>query len=192
MEPTKKIALFGGSFDPIHLGHLEIASQAVKEFDLTEVRFIPCRVSPHKLDHPPASNEARLQMLRMAIKELPWATIDETELHEPPPSYSYKTAARIQSEEPTARLFWLLGTDQWESLPRWAEPDKLAEMLEFVVFTRGAAPKPRKHWRMKVIHGAHPASSSAIRKGVRTGKTPEEWLPEGVADFIEDEHLYQS
>lgn len=192
MTSKPKIALFGGSFDPIHLGHIEIARRAMESLKLDEIRFIPCKISPHKLNHPPAAADARLEMLRTALADYPWATIDDTELNEPPPSYSYKTAARIQLEQPSARLFWLLGTDQWEALPRWREPEKLAAMLEFIVFTRGNLPHPREGWRMQTIHGSHPASSSTIREGVRSGAIPSEWLPKGVEKLIEHHHLYRS
>ena len=192
MSRAKKIALFGGSFDPIHCGHLEIARQAVETLDLDEIRFIPCRVSPHKLDHPPAPAEVRLEMLKTALTNLPWATIDDSELHEPPPSYSCKTAARIHRQEPDSRLFWLVGTDQWESLPRWREPEKLCELLEFIVVTRGATPEPRDGWRMHPIHGEHPASSSAIRDGARIGELPTDWLPQGVEELIIKHQLYRS
>lgn len=192
MTNDYRIALFGGSFDPVHLGHIEIARQAVELLELDEVRFIPCRISPHKLGHPPAPAEARLEMLRTALANYPWASIDDSELHAPPPSYSYKTAARIQLEQPLARLFWLLGTDQWEALPGWQEPEKLAETLEFIVFTREVLPIPREGWRMQTIHGHHPASSSAIREGVRSGGIPSGWLPPGVKSLIEHHQLYRS
>ena len=97
MNHPKRIALFGGSFDPVHLGHLEIARSAVDQLRLDEVRFIPCRISPHKTAEPPASSQARLEMLRLALADHSWAKIDDTELEEPPPSYSYKTAARVRS-----------------------------------------------------------------------------------------------
>lgn len=191
MTGPRRIALFGGSFDPVHEGHIEVAKTAVEALNLDEVRFIPCRISPHKQEAPPASPEARLEMLSLAVANLPWASIDDTELKEPPPSYSYKTAARIQQEEPDAQLFWLLGTDQWESLPCWKFPEKLAEMLEFIVFRRGPLPKPRDGWRMKSIEGHHPASSSAIRRAVKDGEIPLEWLNPDVWRFIEKESLYR-
>lgn len=191
MNAAPKIALFGGSFDPIHEGHVEVARTAIDQLGLDEVRFIPCRISPHKLGQPPASADDRLAMLRLALDGKPWAVVDERELTQPPPSYSYRTAEQIQGECPDARLFWLLGTDQWESLPRWKEPEKLAAMLEFIVFRRGPAPKPRNGWRMTSIEGAHPASSSAIREEARNGHVPTDWLHPEVARYIEEHRLYQ-
>ena len=192
MKSHPRIALFGGSFDPIHQGHLLIAEQAVRSLELDEVRFIPCRISPHKLDHPPASSEARLDMLRLATAGRAWATVDESELLESPPSYSYKTAARIHAENPAARLFWLLGTDQWESLPSWKQPQRLAELLEFIVFRRGKAPQPRSGWRMTSIEGNHPASSSAIREAIQNNQPTHNWLHPEVARYIEEHDLFRA
>ena len=178
-HPARRIALFGGSFDPVHLGHLEIAHRAVEAMQLDEVRFIPCRISPHKLGHPPAPAEDRIAMLEQSTADLPWAEVDSSEITLPPPSYSYLTAQRVHDSNPAAKLFWLLGRDQWESLPRWKEPEKLRELLDFIVFSRDGVPEPRAGWRMHHIEGLHPASSSAIRRS-----WPPQCLPRCLPDSV--------
>ncbi|MEP4079368.1 nicotinate (nicotinamide) nucleotide adenylyltransferase [Haloferula sp.] len=190
MNHPKNIALFGGSFDPIHYGHLMIAEEAVKSLNLDEVRFLPCRISPHKMDQAPAQAEHRLEMIRLAIQDLPWAVADNFELTSPEPSYSYLTVAETRSQQPDAKLFWLMGCDQWNALPRWREADKLAEELEFVVFFRGEAPKPRPGWRLHKLNGRHPASSTRIREDLRAGRPLPDWLPAPVASYIRRNRLY--
>lgn len=191
MALKSRIGLFGGSFDPIHMGHLLIAREAAAQLKLDEVRFIPCRVSPHKLDHPPASAEARLEMLKLATSRLPWARIDESELRQKTPSYSYMTVERARAEHPEAKLFWLLGTDQWKALPTWKEATQLSDQLEFIVFRRGDPPSPRDGWKMTPIKGDHPASSSAIREAIRNRRPTQDWLPAAVESYIKEHGLYQ-
>lgn len=191
MTPPRRIGLFGGTFDPVHLGHLEIARRSVEALDLDEVRFLPCRISPHKTSTPPASGEDRVAMLELAVRELPWAVVDDFELRSPPPSYSYLTAGEMRRRFPRARLFWILGRDQWEALPSWREPARLASLVEFIVFARDGAPVPRPGWDMHPLDAAQPASATAIRESVRQGTPRSDWLPPQVEDYIRGHRLYQ-
>jgi nicotinate-nucleotide adenylyltransferase len=193
MNPApQRIALFGGSFDPVHLGHLEIAARAVASMRLDRVIFLPCRISPHKLDGPPpTAGEDRLAMLRLATAGLDWAEVDDFDLTQPPPSYSYLTVAEMARRHPQAQLFWVLGRDQWEALPRWKHPEKLAKAVEFLVFSRDGDPIPREGWSMHPVTGVHPASATAIRAALSHGGSPP-WLPPAVAAFIRERGLYRS
>ncbi|GAA5482659.1 nicotinate (nicotinamide) nucleotide adenylyltransferase [Haloferula sargassicola] len=186
----EKIALFGGSFDPVHLGHVAIARLAVAQMGLERVIFLPCRISPHKqAGAPPAAGEDRLAMLRLATAGLPWAEIDDFDLVQPPPSFSYLTVAEMQRRHPRARLFWLLGKDQWDALPRWREPERLAASVEFIVFSREGEPLPRAGWTMHHLSGEHPASATAIRRNLAAGRSPQHLDPT-VLDFIRTRGLY--
>lgn len=190
MTPARRIALFGGTFDPIHLGHLEIASRAVAAMQLDQVRFLPCQISPHKTGHPPTAFGERLAMLHLALQGLPWAVVDDFELHAPKPSYSHLTVIEMRRRFPDAQLFWLLGRDQWDALPRWKHPEKLAAALEFIVFARDGQAAPRQGWRMHPIAGTHPASSSAIRTALHDHHPLPEWLPSAVLSYIREHSLY--
>ena len=193
MNPTpQRIALFGGSFDPVHLGHLEIAARAVASMRLDRVIFLPCRISPHKLDGPPpTAGEDRLAMLGLATAGLDWAEVDDFDLTQEPPSYSYLTVEEMARRHPQAKLFWLLGRDQWDALPRWKHPEMLAAAVEFIVFSREGDPLPREGWIMHPVAGVHPASATAIRTALGHGGSPP-WLPPAVAAFIRDRGLYRS
>lgn len=190
--PRRRIALFGGTFDPVHLGHLHLAELAKDQLALDEVRFLPCRISPHKVGIAPSSPEHRLEMLRLATAGLPWAVVDDFELQRPGPSFSYQTAEAIAAREPAARLFWIMGGDQWDALPRWSHPERLAAAVEFIVLDRGEASLPRPDFRMCRIPGEHPASATAIRQAVASGVDPQtlRWLPPPAATYIQAHGLY--
>ncbi len=190
MKSPTRLGLFGGTFDPVHLGHLEIARLAAGEMALDEVRFLPCRRSPHKDEAPGAGDADRLAMLEIALRGLDGLVVDDFELRSPPPSWSIRTVRHMRATFPAAKLFWIVGLDQWDALPRWREPEALAELLEFIVFSRDGEPEPRPGWRMHHVRGTHPASSTAIREALREGRPVPPWLPQGVLDHIRNHRLY--
>jgi nicotinate-nucleotide adenylyltransferase len=191
MSAPRKVALFGGTFDPVHLGHLHLAALAKDSLGLDEVRFLPCQISPHKLGSSPASATDRLEMLRLATAGLPWAVVDDFELHRQGPSYSYQTAEAMAARFPEARLFWIMGSDQWDALADWKAPEILAELCEFVVLTRGQAPQARSGYRLHAISEEHPASATDIRKAISEGRLPPAWLHPQVARWIAEYRLYR-
>lgn len=187
-EP-RKIGIFGGTFDPVHLGHIHLAGLARKALGLDELHFIPCRISPHKPGSKVTSGEDRCAMLRLATADLPWASVDELEIHQAGPSFSYLTAETLAARFPGAHLFWIMGSDQWDALPDWRNPKRMAELVEFIVLARGSTPEPRDGFRLHVVHGEHPASASAIREGISRGETLD-WLDPAVAKWIRSHGLY--
>ncbi len=192
MNEPRRIALFGGTFDPIHLGHVEIARRAKDLLELDEIRFLPCHTSPHKVGVASAPAADRLEMARLATQGLPWAVVDDFDLSRPPPSYSYETAEEMARRFPGTRLFWLMGADQWRALPRWKEPERLAKRVEFIVFARDGEPEPHSGWAMHFLTGTHPASATAIRQALAEGRTGIPWLDPEVEGFIRRRRLYTS
>jgi len=189
VTPPRRIGLFGGTFDPVHHGHLHLANLAREALALDEVRFIPCTISPHKLNSHPASAEDRLEMLRLATANLPWAVVDDIEVTSTEPNYSYRTAERMRDRFPDARLFWIMGGDQWEALPRWKHPEKLAAIVEFIVLARNDSPQPREGYRMHLVNGEHPAASTRIRESAATVMN-EQHVSKEVAEWIVRQRLY--
>jgi len=188
----KKIALFGGTFDPPHLGHIEMARRAVDAYGLDEVHFLPCRISPHKSSQTPTDGALRMEMLRLATAGIGWAVPDDFELQAPVPSYSVRTAESFAATHPSDRMFWLMGTDQWNTLPTWEQPERLAELVEFIVAWRNDhPPAPRDGYRLHTLPFAHPASASEIRNSVAAGQLRRGWLQPSVAEFIETHSLYR-
>jgi nicotinate-nucleotide adenylyltransferase len=192
MAEPRKIALFGGTFDPVHIGHIHLAATARDQFGLDEVRFIPCRISPHKQGTMPASADDRLEMLRIATEGLPWAVVDDLELRRQGPSYSWQTAKAMAERFPEACLFWIMGGDQWDALPKWEHPGRLAACVEFIVFTRGEKLEPRDGFVLHALEGGHPASATVIREAFARGETNHPWLTPAVSRWISEHHLYQA
>ena len=190
MSRPRRIALFGGTFDPIHLGHVEIARRAKVLLDLDEVRFLPCHTSPHKIGVSSAPAADRLEMARLATRDLPWAVVDDFDRSRPPPSDSYETAEEMARRFPQSQLFWLMGADQWRALPQWKNPERLAGLVEFIVFARDGIPEPHAGWSMHFLEGIHPASATAIRQALAEGQSELPWLAPQVEQYIRQQRLY--
>jgi nicotinate-nucleotide adenylyltransferase len=190
MPSLRNIALFGGTFDPVHLGHVHLAETARDAMGLDEVRFIPCRISPHKQETVPSSADDRMQMLRLATADLPWAVVDDAEIAREGPSFSWQTAEAMKARFPEARLFWIMGGDQWEALETWAEPNRLAHTVEFIVFSRGEPLKPREGYVLHPLAGGHPASATQIREEFSRGEADHPWLHPAVSGWIRRHRLY--
>ena len=190
MHDSRKIAFFGGTFDPVHEGHLEIAQKAVEELALDQVIFIPCRRSPHKTEAPGASDTERFKMLQLATAPYRWAEVDGYELERPPPSYTWETVRHFKKQlGEQAHLFLLIDFDQWESLARWKNIEALAQDVEFIVVGRGKQPQLREAYRAHFIKGDHPASASQIRSDLKADHSPK-WLPTSVERYIQEKDLY--
>lgn len=189
-----RTCLFGGSFDPVHEGHVAIAERARQRCKLDRVVFLPAARSPFKTDKPTLfSGEQRLAMLRAATRHLPWAIVSELDLTMPPPSWSWRIVDAWEKDHPNDELFWLLGTDQWQELHRWGRYDYLCDRLCFLVYHRRTPPQPRAGVRSVFLEGEHPANSSSIREALRSGTPlPAAWLhPEVKAlcyRFAQDFH----
>lgn len=192
MSLPPRLAFFGGTFDPIHLGHLEIARKAQFALQLDQVIFLPCRQSPHKTDTPSASDQERLEMIKIAIQDIHWAHVSDFELKKPPPSYTWETLREFKNTfRDDSRLFLILGLDQWNSLPRWKHPERLAEDVEFIVIGRDGHPDSRPDYRAHFIEGDHPASSSQIREDISSAISPR-WLPKKIRTYLAQKGLYSN
>ncbi len=192
-EPPRSIGLFGGTFDPVHLGHIFLADTARQALQLDEIRFLPCRISPHKSASAPTDAAARLEMLHLATADLPWAVVDDFELTRAGASFSYQTAAAMARHHPASRLFWILGADQWQALPAWRHPERLARRVEFIVLARHGSPRPlpRPGMVLHVVEGDHPANATAIRDALARGTSSHPWLAPTVTAWIVRHGLYR-
>ncbi len=174
-----KVCLFGGSFDPVHSGHLLMAAEARRVCRLDKVVFLPAARSPFKVGSTALfSDEERLELLRFTVAGFPWAAVSELDLSMPAPSWSWRVVEAWKEQHPEDELYWLMGTDQWEQLHRWARYEYLVENLHFIVYPRGTMPQPREGVRVAFILGHHPASSSGIRELLlKEMALPEGWMP---------------
>lgn len=187
----QRIALFGGTFDPVHSGHLAVAQSAVEELSLDRVIFLPCRQSPHKSEAAGASEGQRLAMLQMATEGVTWAEVSDWEFQQPVPSYSWRTAEAFAERYPEGELFWLMGQDQWNVLATWSRADYLASLVEFIIHDRNGD-RSREGEGAYFLSGDHAASSSAIREILAAGgQVPESWLGDSVRRYLQKEGLYR-
>ncbi len=180
-----KTCLFGGSFDPIHSGHLTIAQAAIEQAGVDRVIFLPAACSPFKTGKTSFfSDSVRLELLHAATRGIAWAEVSDLDLKLPPPSWSWRIVEEWQQLHPQDELYWLMGTDQWEQLHKWARYDYLTQHLHFIVYHRGTPPQEREGVRATFIAGNHPASSSAIRAALQDGSSiPPGWIPRGIGEY---------
>lgn len=197
MKEGKKIGLLGGGFDPIHLGHMAIAKNALKEAGLDGVYFIPAYHSPFKEDRPHVSDEERLRMLRIALEPYPQFEYLDWEIERGKVSYTIDTVRELVYQWPEVRFCWIIGGDLVQSLDKWKEAEKLVNMVEFIVVDRPGyhydPPKNKfKHLNIKRIKGERLSiSSTEIRKRLKVGESVEGELDEGVHNYITINRLYQ-
>lgn len=138
-----RIGIFGGTFNPIHNGHLYIAEAVREKLDLNRILFIPSGNPPHKKEEeiPPAKH--RLEMTRMALVGHPAFELCEIEVNRPGKSYSVETLLELKRLYPHDRLFFIIGTDAFSDLPTWRDPERLFSLSDFVVVTRPGHPFSR-------------------------------------------------
>ena len=134
---SKRIALFGGSFDPIHLGHLAVAIEILKQVKVDRVWFLPAFQSPNKSIDSTTLPEHRLAMVRLAIEGCTDFEVCDLELKRSGPSYTYKTLEELHRAEPETRWYWILGLDTFFDLPRWKNFHRILELADLIV-----APRP--------------------------------------------------
>jgi len=189
-EQQIKICLFGGTFDPIHLGHTFIAQQAAFQLGIDKVIFLPCKQSPHKLETQAISADDRLKMCQLATSKLPWAEVSDYDLTSPAPSYSWRTAEHFKKLYPDAQLFWLMGTDQWESISRWVRAKHFASLLNIIVYSRDSKAIPTEGFESTLLNILqHPASATAVRQQIGNKQNPS-WLHPNVASYVKENQLY--
>ena len=188
-----KIGLFGGSFDPVHLGHLLAAQAAVEELGLDRLFFVPAAISPFKPENKTAPDSVRMKLLRLALAGKTNYEVDEQEIKRGGISYSVETLRNYAKKFPAAKLFYLIGADNISKLNEWREADELAKLAEFVAIPRPGEsavefPKP---FRGRILKGFPvEISSSQIRARVKAGLPVENLLPPFVADAIHTAKLY--
>ena len=202
-----QVGVFGGTFDPPHIGHLIVAQDAALVLGLDRVLFVPAAAPPHKRDRTITAGAIRLAMLHAALAGNARFALDSLELERGgPASYSVDTLRELNAAEPSAELWLLMGRDQWREFPTWREPDEIMRLARIGVIERGAtrgpspAPPPA---RVNVPPGmpedrvrAVPAmridvSSSEIRRRVGVGESIRYLVPDPVVEIIFREQLYR-
>jgi nicotinate-nucleotide adenylyltransferase len=189
----QNIGLFGGSFDPVHLGHLLVAQAAREELELDCLFFIPAAQSPFKPERQPTPAARRLQLLRLALAGKSWCAIDDQELRRGGVSYSIDTVRDYSARFPDAKLVYLIGADHVAQLPKWREAPQLATLARFAVIPRPGrpdAPLPAPFSGQTLTGFPLGVSSSQIRARVRHNLPITDFVPGAVAEAIRNNGLY--
>lgn len=192
-QKLMKLGLFGGSFDPVHLGHLLAAQAAIEELGLDRLFFVLAAQSPFKTAVQPAPVSARLQMLRLALAGKTNCEIDEQEIRSGGVSYTINTLRDYAKRFPQAELFYLIGADNTAKLVEWREAAELATLAEFVAIPRpgGTNATFQPPFRGRTLKGFPTAiSSSEIRARVKAGLPIESLVSAAVAEAIQANRLY--
>jgi len=200
----RKIGVLGGTFDPVHYGHLILAEQARAEASLDQVIFMPAKVQPFKINVKITDGEHRYAMLLKATAGNPYFSVSRKELDAPGISFTIKTLKNLKIEfGPGTELYFIVGTDAFLSLESWYDAENLLEGFSFIVGTRPGYKEPELKdlvKRLKAQYGTpileiHNSeveiSSTDIKKRIREGKSIRYLLPESVEEYIFQNGLYR-
>ncbi len=206
------VGIFGGTFDPVHHGHLEVAGEVGRKLRIDDFRMVPASDPPHR-EKPFASARHRLCMLKLAIEGQPELAIDEREIHRDGSSWMVVTLASLRAELPASPLLLVIGQDAANSFDEWYQWRRIFSLAHLLIMTRAGEPanysphvqaeldKRFTHdpAELRLAFGGRVAvvevsrvdiSSTAIRQKIRAGEKPVEWVPSRVLEYIERHGLY--
>lgn len=198
-----RTGVFGGTFDPIHLGHLILAEQCREQAALDQVLFVPAAVPPHKREKALTSFAQRVEMLALAISGQPAFRIGELEKDRTGPSYTVDTLTQLQAARPGDELHFILGSDSLRDLPMWYQPRRILELATLLVVARPDFPMLSEEElrsalavdvpvRLRVVEAPLIAiSSSDLRQRLAEGRSVRYMIPRAVEAYIQDKELYQ-
>jgi nicotinate-nucleotide adenylyltransferase len=200
-----RVGIFGGTFDPVHTGHLLLAEQSREQGRLDEVWFVPAAHPPHKDDPTLTRFEQRVEMLALAIAGNPAFRIDELEKERPGPSYTADTLTELRRRHPKHDFFLLIGSDTLNDLPTWYQPARVLKLAHLLVTIRPGASvasvktlRDRLHLppdvplRLQTVETPQlDISSRDLRRRAAAGRTLRYFLPRAVECYIQDKKLYR-
>ncbi|SOC38502.1 nicotinate-nucleotide adenylyltransferase [Salinicoccus kekensis] len=186
-----KIGIFGGTFDPIHIGHIISVMEVKLKFGLDKVIFIPARQSPHK-ETRPADDDDRVLMVEKAIAGYGDFHLDRVELDRKGVSYTYDTAVYLKEKYPHDELFFLMGTDQYKSFEKWYRFEDLLEMMKFIVMMRHSDDMEIASPFIRADQLVVEVSSTLIRRRIGEGLPFRHFLDASVYEYIKENALYET
>jgi nicotinate-nucleotide adenylyltransferase len=198
----ERVGLFGGTFDPPHVGHLILASEAKSQLELSRVLWTVTPDPPHKQDQRITSLAHRLAMVKLAIEDEPSFELSDIELNRPGPHYTIDTIKLLANQNPEAEIVPIIGGDSLNDLPTWHQPQEILYAAHWVGVMRRPGEKPNLEALERELPGISSKvhyvdaplleiASREIRDRAATGKPFRYYLPESVYEYIEQHHLYQ-
>jgi nicotinate-nucleotide adenylyltransferase len=189
------IGIFGGTFDPVHLGHLRLALSLVDHYHLEEVRFVPCKQPVHK-QAATVSAEHRLAMLKLAVEKQPNFIVDDREIKRSSPSYMIETLQSFKHEMPTQVFGLILGSDALAHFTSWYHWQEIIKIVKLLIVPRPSFGSTSVRLELQAATEilnitTLPISSSHIRAEIKAGHSPRYWIPDSVWDYINSHQLYR-
>ena len=199
----KKKGIMGGTFDPIHIGHLILGENTCLQFGLDSVLFMPCGNPPHKQDREGrATTQQRIEMVRLAIADNPHFELSLVETHDQGYSYTKETLKKLTTEHPDTDYYFIMGADSLFHFEHWRGPEEICRLATLVVAVRNHLPAKKLDQQIAYIREKFHAriekldtpnidiSSETIRQWIQEGKSLRYYVRDNVISYIEQEHLY--
>jgi nicotinate-nucleotide adenylyltransferase len=185
------IGLFGGSFDPIHHGHLIVGQVAAEKLKLQSLRFVPARQQPFKAGQHRTSPEHRAAMLDLALRGSTNTVVEGSELSRSGPSYTVDTLRQLREREPESEFVLLLGADAAADFPAWKEAEAVSRLARIAVLARPGFRAPSLPWASTTVEvPGIDISATEIRRRARQGQSLRYWVPDAVEEYIVAHRLY--
>jgi len=190
---TERIGILGGTFDPVHIGHMAIAQKALEKCRLDKVIFVPSALPPHKKMPRLASAWDRYRMVALAAQGNPRFEVSDYEVQKGGKSYSIDTVCHFRAQYPAeTKLFFIIGEDNVDTLETWKEIDRIIEIVTFIVVNRPGFRNHQKKIKFQsVMLPGMDISSSYLRRAIAQGKTIKYLVPDKVLEYIEHNQLYK-
>ncbi|NJK64066.1 MAG: nicotinate-nucleotide adenylyltransferase [Synechococcaceae cyanobacterium SM2_3_1] len=196
-----RIAIMGGTFNPVHLGHLIIADQALRQFDLDGVLWVPAGDPPHKALAPGASSQDRLHMVKLAIADHQQFQYSDVEIRRPGRSYALTTLEALSEQHPETEWHWILGVDALRDLPSWYGVEKVVKLCQWIIAPRVCPDQPEDvaaavsetlPLRYQILNAPYiEISSTFIREQIQQQGSIRYLVPPSVEDYIHQKNLYR-
>lgn len=199
----KKIGIMGGTFDPVHVGHLILGEKAYEQLGLDRVWFMPSGNPPHKRNRQDrASNEERISMVQKAIEGNPHFELSLIEMNEDGYTYTYRTLERLKQENPDTDYYFIIGADSLYDFATWKEPARICRACTIVVAARNHVPTLSLDQEMTYLSHQYGGcfirldtlnidiSSQLIRQWIQEGKSLRYYVPDPVVSYIREHHIY--
>ncbi len=201
-----KIGIFGGSFDPVHLGHLLVGEFCREQAQLDEVWFVPVYKAPHKSEGPVASDKHRVEMLKLATWGQSGFQVSDLEIRRGGISYTVDTLEAVKQTQPETQFFFLMGADSLNDFGTWSQPERICQLATPLVVVRGGEKEPQWTVLQNYVEGdlveikqrhridfpAIDLSSSEIRKRVEEGRSIRFQTPRSVEEYIRTQAVYSA
>ena len=199
----RRVGILGGTFDPVHNGHLLLGEQAYREYGLDEIWFMPSKNPPHKSSLDIVSEDLRSDMIRLAIQGAPQYIFSDFELRHEGTTYTAETLKRLQQEYPADRFYFLMGGDSFFQLETWYHPEQIMKLTTILAFSRNGETDRQMQARADELAHRYeadirllsmeemPVSSSLIRDRVQNGQPVGALVPPAVEEYIRTNHLYK-